>query len=229
MKKIIIALILIILTGAVFVLARNGFQKHNPDVPASDNQNSSQNIPPASVSSDNQNISPAQNPSGFQPSLDRVAERVTKKPFGIYITPKTSLIQPEKFQGFHTGTDFEIFPEELNIAVPVRAICSGKIAVKKTASGYGGVLVQNCELDNQLITVVYGHLKLSSIEKNAGDTLKAGDEIGILGKAYSSETDGERKHLHLGIHKGSAINIRGYVNTEAELSGWIDVCPYACK
>ena len=154
---------------------------------------------------------------------------MTKKPFGIYITPKTSPVQPEKFQGYHTGTDFEIFPEELNIDVPVRAICNGKIAVKRFASGYGGVLVQNCELNNQPITVIYGHLKLASIGNIAGDTLNAGDEIGILGKAYSSETDGERKHLHLGIHKGSSINILGYVQSKSELSGWIDPCLYVCK
>ena len=155
---------------------------------------------------------------------------MTKKPFGIYITPKTSPVQPERFQGYHTGTDFEIFPEELNTDVSVHAICTGKIAVKRSASGYGGVLVQNCsELSSQPITVIYGHLKLASITKNAGDTLNAGDEIGFLGKAYSSETDGERKHLHLGIHKGSSISILGYVQSQSELSGWVDPCTLACK
>jgi murein DD-endopeptidase MepM/ murein hydrolase activator NlpD len=154
---------------------------------------------------------------------------VTKKPFSIYITPKTSLVQPERFQGYHTGTDFEIFPEELNVDVPVHAICSGKIAVKRTASGYGGVLVQSCALNNQPITVIYGHLKLASITKNAGDNLATGDEIGILGKAYSTETDGERKHLHLGIHKGASISILGYVQSQSELSEWIDPCTLVCK
>jgi hypothetical protein len=229
MKKLIITLIPIILAGAVFFLARNIFQKNNPAVPANDSQNSTQVAVPAPVSSDNKNISSAQNSSGFQPPLDRATERVTKKPFGIYIAPKTSPVQPERFQGFHTGTDFEIFPEELNADVTVRAICSGKIAVKRTISGYGGVLVQNCELNNQPITVVYGHLKLASISKTAGDTLSASDEIGILGKAYSSETDGERKHLHLGVSKGSATNILGYVSSQSQLSGWIDPCSLVCK
>jgi|GEM_PF-268328 len=241
MKKIILAAIIIILAGTVFFLAKNNFRENNPPVPAknistavpaNDGQNSSQVAPPAPVLSDSKNITPAQNSSGFLSPLDRASERVTKKPFGIYITPKTSPVQPEKFQGFHTGTDFEIFPEELNIDVPVRAICTGKISVKKTASGYGGVLVQNCTLDNQPasaklrrgepITVVYGHLKLADISKTAGDTLNAGDEIGTLGKAGSIETDGERKHLHLGIHKGNSISILGYVSAKSNLSGWID-------
>ena len=160
----------------------------------------------------------------FQPPLDRAAERVTKKPFGIYITPQNSPVQPERFQGYHTGTDFEIFPEEISVDVSVKAICDGKILEKRTASGYGGILVQNCILDNQSITVLYGHLKLASIAKKTGDALTKREEIGVLGKAYSVETDGERKHLHLGIHKGSGIDIRGYVQNQSELSGWIDSC-----
>jgi hypothetical protein len=239
MKKIIFAAIFIIIAGIVFLLAKNILQKNNS--PASvnnisigpptavNNQVTPQNAPTANVPAENKNTSTVQSLNGFQPPLERPAERVTKKPFGIYITPKTSPVQPEKFQGYHTGKDFEIFPEELNADVAVHAICSGKIAVKRTASGYGGILVQNCTLDNQPITVIYGHLKLTSITKNAGDTLSAGDEIGILGKAYSSETDGERKHLHLGIHKGNAINILGYVQSKSQLSGWIDPCTLVCK
>lgn len=226
MKKIIFALILIILAGAVFFLGKNNFRKNNSPVPVN---NVSVKTPAIENQNPSQDAPAAQNSNGFQPPLDRASERVTKKPFGIYITPQTSPVQPERFQGYHTGTDFEIFPEELNIDIPVRAICSGKIAVKRTASGYGGVLVQNCELNNQPITVVYGHLKLTSISKNAGGTLNTGDEIGILGKAYFSETDGERKHLHLGIHKGSSISILGYVSSQSQLSGWIDPCSLVCK
>ncbi|MDP1845177.1 MAG: hypothetical protein Q8L09_00330 [Candidatus Moranbacteria bacterium] len=50
-----------------------------------------------------------------------------------------------------------------------------------------------------------------------------------MGKAYGAETDGERKHLHLGIHKGAGVNILGYVQSKAELSGWLDPCLYACN
>ncbi|HZZ99469.1 MAG TPA: hypothetical protein VFK07_02035, partial [Candidatus Paceibacterota bacterium] len=49
-----------------------------------------------------------------------------------------------------------------------------------------------------------------------------GDFIGNLGKGYSSQTDGERKHLHLGIHKGSAVDITGYVSSDDLLSNWLD-------
>ncbi|OGI27466.1 MAG: hypothetical protein A2359_05015 [Candidatus Moranbacteria bacterium RIFOXYB1_FULL_43_19] len=183
-------------------------------------------------------ISPGQkNPPApapvFSAPLEKAGERVTKKIFGQYITPQNSPVRPEKFRGYHTGTDFEIFPEELNTDVPVRSVCDGKIALKKTATGYGGLLVQNCGLDGQLaspelgdgpISVIYGHLKLTSITKKAGDALPLGEKIGILGKAFSSETSGERKHLHLGIHKGSSVNILGYIQNQSELSGWINPC-----
>ena len=52
--------------------------------------------------------------------ISRVDERVTRKPFGILIDPETSLVQPERFRGYHTGTDFEVFPEEAEAEVYIR-------------------------------------------------------------------------------------------------------------
>ncbi|KKR20854.1 MAG: hypothetical protein UT50_C0015G0007 [Candidatus Moranbacteria bacterium GW2011_GWA2_39_41] len=172
---------------------------------------------------------PVQKADDLSAPLKKSKERVTKKPFGIFITTQNSPVQPERFRGFHTGADFEIFPEELNADVPVQAICAGKIVVKKSASGYGGVLVQNCTIDSQTVTVIYGHLKLASVAKNLGNDLAVGEAIGILGANESAETSGERKHLHLGMHKGSAINILGYAQNKSELSGWLDPCVYVCK
>ncbi len=153
--------------------------------------------------------------------IARASERITKKPFGIYITPKNSPVQPERFSGFHTGTDFETFPEEASTNVPFSAICDGKIIDKRTATGYGGLLVQSCSFNHQPVTVVYGHVSLTSIVKNKGDNLTAGETIGNLGQP-PQETDGERKHLHLGIHKGMKEDIRGYVQKESELTAWMD-------
>jgi murein DD-endopeptidase MepM/ murein hydrolase activator NlpD len=152
--------------------------------------------------------------------LSRAAERITKKMFGTKVSPQNSPVQPEKFSGYHTGVDFETFPEEKGVAVPVYAICDGKVLQSRTATGYGGVMVQSCTLDNQAVTVVYGHINLSSALK-AGAAVKKGDQLAILGE-QGPQTDGERKHLHLGIHKGTAVNIKGYVQTQAELSSWID-------
>lgn len=158
--------------------------------------------------------------------LTNAEKRITKKPFGIYITPSNSPISPERFSGYHTGIDYEIFENETNTNVSVYAICGGKILQKKNVSGYGGVVVQEGELEGQSVIVIYGHLKLSSVKKQAGDSLSAGDQLTFLGKAFSSETGGERKHLHLAIHKGAKIDLRGYVQSKSQLEDWIDFAKY---
>lgn len=162
----------------------------------------------------------------FALPLDRALARVTKKPFGIHVDPTHSPVSPDRFHGYHTGVDFEAFPEEVNTPVVVYAICSGKLLRKQWASGYGGMLVESCGLNKQPITVVYGHVSLASVSAKVGDTLEQGKQIAVLGKGYSTETDGERKHLHLGIHTGAAVDTRGYVATESELTGWVNVMEY---
>lgn len=158
--------------------------------------------------------------------IDQALSRVTKKPFGIYVTPDNSPVSPERFSGYHTGVDFEIFEDEKDKDVPIYAVCSGPLVYKNIVNGYGGVAIQYCELNNEEIAVLYGHLKLSSIEKSLNESIKAGSQIGILGKGESAETDGERKHLHLGIHKNGEINLRGYVQNEEDLKDWIDITKY---
>jgi len=184
----------------------------------------------------------AQSPTPAPPSTEQVGvpasagklsepisgalQRVTKKPFGIYITPATSPVQPEKFMGYHTGVDFETFSAEQAADVPVFAACDGKLLQKRSATGYGGVMVQACKLDGQDVTIIYGHIRLASVTVKVGDNLKSGQTIAVLGTGYSAETDGERKHLHFGIHKGTAISILGYVQKQADLSQWLDAMQY---
>ncbi|MDB4940311.1 MAG: hypothetical protein JWO40_736 [Candidatus Doudnabacteria bacterium] len=147
--------------------------------------------------------------------------RITKKFFGTYVTPKNSPVQPEKFTGYHTGVDFETTAAEKDLAVPISAICDGKIVVSGFVNGYGGVIIQKCVISGADVTVLYGHLNLGSLPK-IGTIEKKGDKIAILGAAQSHDTDGERKHLHLSIHKGTAIEYRGYVQNKNELASWLD-------
>lgn len=181
---------------------------------------------PSSIS-----VSPkvSQTLSEFHAPLTNIDNRVTKKLFGTYVTPQNSPIQPEKFNGYHTGIDYETFTNEQNVDIQVHSICAGKLLLKEYATGYGGVAVQLCELNGEPITIIYGHLRLSSISLNTNDNITKGVIIGVLGTAHSSETDGERKHLHLGIHKGTSINILGYVNSKELLHSWIDPCIYVCQ
>lgn len=149
-------------------------------------------------------------------------DRITKKPFGIYITPENSPVQPERFSGYHTGADFEVLPEEDEKESSFSAICDGKAVYKDSVKGYGGVFVQQCNFEEMPVTVLYGHISIASVSHNVGDNVKRGNSIGSLGKAYSEETDGERAHLHLAIHRGSDIDLRGYVSEKEMLSQWID-------
>lgn len=160
--------------------------------------------------------------------VDWAKERIIKKPFGIFIEPSTSPVQPERFWGFHTGADFETFNEEQNSDVSVKTICDGEILQARRASGYGGLAVQSCELLGQPVTVVYGHIKLASMGVKVGDNLEKGAFLANLGDGYSSDTDGERKHLHLGIHLGEVVNIRGYVQKKEQLQNWLDPCLFVC-
>src|SRR3989338_1772231 len=158
----------------------------------------------------------------FVSAIDRWNERTLKKLFGTFITPENSPVQPEKFSGYHTGLDFEIFDDEKETDVSVRAVCGGPIMEKRQATGYGGVVVQSCLFDSDAITVVYGHLNLETVSGQKGDYRAPGDLIGLLGAEFTPETGGERKHLHLGIHKGNTVDIRGYVENEEALGGWMN-------
>jgi murein DD-endopeptidase MepM/ murein hydrolase activator NlpD len=169
------------------------------------------------------NSSSQQTVGSISEPLAEALTRVTKKPFGLKVSPQDSPVSSERFFGYHTGVDFETLPSEQDINVSIYAICEGSLLLKKWASGYGGVVVQACQINNEDVAVVYGHLRLNSISAKVDQVLKSGQQIGILGKGFSTETDGERKHLHLGIHKGKAINLLGYVQTLGELDNWIDV------
>lgn len=145
--------------------------------------------------------------------------RVTKKPFGIYITPATSPIQPERFTGYHTGADAEY--QDVAADVPVNALADGKIVLSETASGYGGVFMVSFDLNGVQHTALYGHIRPSSLPK-IGRIVSKGEQIALLGTGYSTETDGERRHLHFAVLSDNSLNIKGYVSTKAQLSSWID-------
>lgn len=231
MKKTIIIFcgLVIIVTAAILFVYRNsdnGLPTATPDesvgLSVSSVTGGSPDVSELPIGNSTPSISPAM----LIAPINRWLERVIKKPFGIKISPADSPVQPERFSGYHTGVDFEIFPEEENTDVPIFAVCDGPLLAKRTASGYGGLAVQSCRLDGQDITVIYGHLKIASISVAVEQQLSAGEQMGVLGQGYSSETDGERKHLHLGIYKGSEVNILGYVQSQAELTDWLSIIEY---
>lgn len=156
--------------------------------------------------------------------IENGGSRETPLHFGLYVTPDPAtnpIDPPERFTGFHTGTDFEISQSEADAAIDVYAVCSGKVRFGGFAEGYGGVVDQDCTLKGEPVTVVYGHLTIEGLPA-AGTILKQGQKIGTLGAGKSTDTDGNRKHLHFTIHKGSTSSMLGYVQTEDELKDFID-------
>ncbi len=155
--------------------------------------------------------------SSLLPPIDGFRERITKKPFGIYITPATSPVQPERFTGWHTGVDVEY--DDVAAQVPVRAIAAGEVVVARTASGYGGVVAIRHTVQGEKVVALYGHLKPASIPR-VEQTVRAGEQICVLGEGGTAETDGERKHLHFAVRKDTRPDIRGYVSGKEELERW---------
>ncbi|PIS04733.1 MAG: hypothetical protein COT81_04925 [Candidatus Buchananbacteria bacterium CG10_big_fil_rev_8_21_14_0_10_42_9] len=159
-----------------------------------------------------------QNSSIIAP-INEFSERITKKPFGIYVTPENSPVKTERFRGFHTAVDVEYGDVAEDVAV--FAVADGQVMRSGYVGGYGGMIAISHTINGQEYVAIYGHLAPQSLVAN-GTQVKQGQQIGILGKGGTAETDGERKHLHFGLHIGSDVNVKGYVQTKAELSGWAD-------
>jgi len=215
-KVIFFSLIIIILLTSGLIIAKLNSDKGNKGaLTATPIEKPSPNSSPSqAVASTTKTISPEKLIS---------KDRITKKPFGIYVTPQNSPVSPEKFKGYHTAADFEIFDEEKDQEIKVEAVCGGEIVQASIVSGYGGLIIQNCEFKGLQSKVLYGHLDINSqLTKRSGDLVQAGDEIGILADEYSAMSGSERKHLHLGILKTNQIDYRGYVISESELAKWYD-------
>lgn len=147
-------------------------------------------------------------------------QRITKKNFGIYITPDTSPIANDRFTGFHTGVDSEF--TDTTDAVPVYAIADGTIVLARWATGYGGVIAIRHIINGVPVYAIYGHLNVASFLPADVKEVKAGQQIAVLGNDHSQETDGVRKHIHFAIYSGPTLDLRGYVPNESDLSAWLN-------
>lgn len=162
------------------------------------------------------------NPVELYYPVNSFVDRVTLKPFGIYVSLEDSPVQSERFAGYHTGADAEILESEAEEDVWVYAMSEGTVLSIRTAQGYGGVMAIQHEVEGKSYVGIYGHLDLKSFLIEEGERVAAGQKLGILGDAHSEETDGERKHLHFGLIPGREVNWLGYVQAEEGLNGWID-------
>ncbi|MBP7057209.1 M23 family metallopeptidase [Candidatus Gracilibacteria bacterium] len=134
------------------------------------------------------------------------------KSFGEYIQ--------DRFVGYHLADDIEY--TDTTSDTPVYSIAAGTVEYSKFTSGYGGMIKIKHTIDNQQLHAIYGHLDLASSSLKVGDQVKAGQLLANLGKDKSSETDGERKHLHFGLYKGNEDRINGYGAEISSVDQWLN-------
>lgn len=152
-------------------------------------------------------------------------ERQSVKTFGTVVDQAFLAGRPDlfrdngypKFTGHHAAVDVEYAAlSEQGSVTPVRAMAAGTVIYKGTVTGYGGVIVIRHERP-EAVTSLYGHVRVSDAPVAVGQGVTAGQVIANLGTPYGPETGGERKHLHFGIHKGTALDLNGHEPTRAVL------------
>ncbi len=144
--------------------------------------------------------------------VDQYGQRKTLKVFGEYIQ--------DRFTGYHVADDIEF--TDTDDVVPVKAMAEGQVEVVQFISGYGGFIRIKHTIDDQTIHSLYGHISLPSAVVKVGDQVKAGQFLANLGQGFSTETDGERKHLHFGLYAGTDTRLNGYETSAAAVSKWIN-------
>lgn len=222
MKKYLIYIIAIVLIlGALGTLYY--FYQNRPSM-----------SPPSTFTHPSQDNSPATSSTPQSASaatlvypISDFSARITTNGYGTYY-PAGGTTNPDRqicpnatyYVGYHTADDLEVFPSELNSAIWAKSIAEGTVREARPVSGYGGLLVIEYELSGSIYTAYFGHINLSTATVKAGDHVTVGENLAELGPACSSANGDVRKHLHFGIRKGSAIDVRGYVPTQAELANW---------
>lgn len=150
-----------------------------------------------------------------------VGYNATYKRFGEYFQ--------DRFRGYHIGDDIEVPPEDLGPGevqeVPIRSIAQGVVKKVDWVGGYGGVMVVEHMIDDEVVTAIYGHIDLTSTDLGVGDTVEVSQFLANLGDDKSRETDGERQHLHFALYQGPDDGrLQGYERNPENLNNWIN--PY---
>lgn len=84
---------------------------------------------------------------------------------------------------------------------PIFAAREGKVVAAGRASGYGNWIVIEHTIGGNKISTVYGHMYDNGVLVKVGDTVRAGQRIGLVG----SNGDSSGPHLHFEIWNGSPL------------------------
>jgi murein DD-endopeptidase MepM/ murein hydrolase activator NlpD len=130
-------------------------------------------------------------------------------PFGYY---------SDRYNGIHTGEDWIYRGGGSSQGKPVYAIGHGTVTYAQPLGwgiDQGVVIVRHVFADGHTVLSFYGHLDPSSVVLRAGDCVKRGDQVGIVGNPRG------RPHLHFEIrHQLPDAPGPGYWSVDPRRAGW---------
>ncbi len=135
-------------------------------------------------------------------------EASARWPFGRY---------SERYQGIHAGEDW-VYNFGSSLGKPVYTIGHGQVLYAEPW-GWGGdkgtIIIRHVFADGSTIMSFYGHLDPPSVVLRAGDCVKRGDQIGLIGQPTT------RPHLHFEIRSIFPDQPGpGYWSVDPTLAGW---------
>lgn len=109
----------------------------------------------------------------------------------------------------HQGTDFTG-----GMGAPITAIADGTVTTVIEASGGLGVhvIVQH-EIDGQMFTSISAHMQFGSVGVVEGQSVKAGDFLGLIGNTGSST--GPHLHFELRMNGTTAVDAYSWLSEHA--------------
>lgn len=106
------------------------------------------------------------------------------------------------YQPGHPGVDIAGNDTVNTVGQPVFAAFDGRVVAAGPSVEYGNWIVLEHKVKDQTMSTVYGYMNNDGILVRAGDTVKAGQEIGRIGNKGS----GSRPYLYFELWRGQTLN-----------------------
>ncbi|NKS56574.1 peptidoglycan DD-metalloendopeptidase family protein [Rhodococcus hoagii] len=143
---------------------------------------------------------------------------------GGAIAAAGSLVKPTKSSettdtsgfGARWGTQHKGIDRAGPVGTPIYAFTDGRVVDAGPASGFGNWIVIDHEIDGHVYSTVYGHMFADGLMVRAGDQVRAGQQIAVVGNA--GESTGA--HLHFEVWDGGRLP--DGVGTAVDPQSWID-------
>lgn len=105
------------------------------------------------------------------------------------------------YQPGHEGVDIASKDNTTTIGQPIFASYDGRVVAAGPSLEYGNWIVLEHMVKGRIMSTVYAYMNLEGVLVHAGDTVKAGQEIGRIGNKGS----GSRPYLYFELWQGQAL------------------------